>query len=263
MKLKKYSVAYWIKTKLQFQSRPEELIADAVRRYATDAAACELAFEGSPLELLNALYLEHKKRSTVYWGLFPTPLDVADDLVRFAEVTADDVVFDPGCGLGNLLHAAERVGARGFGVEAQPWIPPLGDVLNLEIARGDYLDGYAPPAFTCVLTNPPFGKQGEVSCAVTGWLERLAQQCDETTRIAAILPAGFMDKERPLATKVALQRFIELDRQPLPAGTFKPLTGAATEMVRLQCSRPLKRPGAAVEPAPVSKSPFADLPLFA
>jgi 16S rRNA A1518/A1519 N6-dimethyltransferase RsmA/KsgA/DIM1 with predicted DNA glycosylase/AP lyase activity len=51
----------------------------------------------------------------------PTTNDVADAMLRLANVTADDLVYDLGSGEGAIvLRAAEKFGARGIGVEIDP-----------------------------------------------------------------------------------------------------------------------------------------------
>ena len=50
-----------------------------------------------------------------------TPLVVVNEMLRLAEVTADDVVYDLGSGDGRILIAAARDrGARGVGLEIDP-----------------------------------------------------------------------------------------------------------------------------------------------
>ena len=51
----------------------------------------------------------------------PTPQDVVDRMLTLAGVTANDVVYDLGCGDGRIvITAAERYGARGVGVDIDP-----------------------------------------------------------------------------------------------------------------------------------------------
>jgi ribosomal protein L11 methylase PrmA len=51
----------------------------------------------------------------------PTPLDVVDRMLRFAQVTPSDLVYDLGCGDGRIIIAAARTyGARGVGVDIDP-----------------------------------------------------------------------------------------------------------------------------------------------
>jgi SAM-dependent methyltransferase len=52
-----------------------------------------------------------------------TPLVVVNEMLRLAEVTADDVVYDLGSGDGRILIAAARDrGARGVGLEIDPML---------------------------------------------------------------------------------------------------------------------------------------------
>ena len=52
----------------------------------------------------------------------PTPQNVVDEMLRLANVTKDDVVYDLGCGDGRLvITAVKKYGAsRGFGVDIDP-----------------------------------------------------------------------------------------------------------------------------------------------
>jgi 16S rRNA A1518/A1519 N6-dimethyltransferase RsmA/KsgA/DIM1 with predicted DNA glycosylase/AP lyase activity len=51
----------------------------------------------------------------------PTTNGVADAMLKLAQVTADDVVYDLGSGDGAIvLRAAEKFGARGVGIEIDP-----------------------------------------------------------------------------------------------------------------------------------------------
>lgn len=51
----------------------------------------------------------------------PTPNDVVERMLTLAGVTADDVVYDLGCGDGRIVIAAARdFGARGVGVDIDP-----------------------------------------------------------------------------------------------------------------------------------------------
>jgi SAM-dependent methyltransferase len=50
----------------------------------------------------------------------PSAPEVIDVMLAAAQVTADDVVFDLGCGEGEIVIAAARRGARGVGVDIDP-----------------------------------------------------------------------------------------------------------------------------------------------
>ncbi len=50
----------------------------------------------------------------------PTRQAVADGMMKLANVGKDDVVYDLGCGDGQLVMAAARAGARAVGVDIDP-----------------------------------------------------------------------------------------------------------------------------------------------
>jgi SAM-dependent methyltransferase len=51
----------------------------------------------------------------------PTPQEVVDRMLELADVDADDVVYDLGCGDGRIpITAAVKYGARGIGIDIDP-----------------------------------------------------------------------------------------------------------------------------------------------
>lgn len=84
------------------------------RRFLTGAGA--LAASGLPL----ATHAQPARRTpdVVY---VPTPQEVVDTMLRLANVTKDDLVYDLGCGDGRIvITAARRFGARGVGIDIDP-----------------------------------------------------------------------------------------------------------------------------------------------
>ncbi|MCC6900849.1 MAG: class I SAM-dependent methyltransferase [Polyangiaceae bacterium] len=56
----------------------------------------------------------------------PTPWPIVDDLLKLADITAKDTVYDLGSGDGRLvIEAAKRYGARGTGIELDPKLVAL------------------------------------------------------------------------------------------------------------------------------------------
>jgi len=79
----------------------------------------------------------------------PTPDDIADEMVKLAGVTAQDVVFEPGCGDARITIAAVQGGARrGVGIDIDPEhvedsrnrVKEAGLQDKIEIRLGDALD---------------------------------------------------------------------------------------------------------------------------
>jgi len=50
----------------------------------------------------------------------PSPQEIVDEMLKFANVTKDDVVFDLGCGDGRIVISAAKLGARAIGVDINP-----------------------------------------------------------------------------------------------------------------------------------------------
>lgn len=70
-------------------------------------------------ELSEESHGEPSRRPDVHF--VPTPQEVVDRMLELAEVTADDVVYDLGCGDGRIVvTAAKRYGAKALGVDIDP-----------------------------------------------------------------------------------------------------------------------------------------------
>jgi SAM-dependent methyltransferase len=98
----------------------------------------------------------------VYW---PTPQPVVDAMLDLAQVTANDIVYDLGCGDGrSVVTAAKRYGAHGVGFDLNPkrvresianvqrnHVENLvqirnADILTVDLAKADVLFLYLVPS---------------------------------------------------------------------------------------------------------------------
>jgi len=79
----------------------------------------------------------------------PTPVDVAEEMVKLAGVTSDDIVYEPGCGDARVTIAAMRAGARhGICVDIEPArvedsqakVKAAGMQDRIDVRLGDALD---------------------------------------------------------------------------------------------------------------------------
>lgn len=84
-----------------------------------------------------------------------TPPDVVEKMLSMADITKDDVVYDLGCGDGRIpIHAAQKHGARGVGIEldkdlvarAQSNVKKHKVETLVEIIEGDLLQADVSPA---------------------------------------------------------------------------------------------------------------------
>ncbi len=227
--IKKYSLAYWVKQALSYQSNAEAVIADTVRIHSQDPDRHNIAFTGTAHELLNEIYLEHRKRmKSVHLCLFPTPMSAARLLATELGIQRGQTIFDPCAGTANLLTAALECGAEAHGLEIQHWLPELLTDLGLAVLRGDFLDQSPEiPAFDVVMVNPPFGRIGNSSDATTDFLARIACISKPGTMVGAILPKDHFTRG-PKKRQSTADRFHFHEAIDLPDGTFKPLTPVAT-----------------------------------
>lgn len=90
----------------------------------------------------------------------PTPDDIVAQMVKLANITKDDVVFEPGCGDARILIASVKGGAkRGVGIDIEPErveeskanVKAAGLADKIEIRQGDALDIKDLPDATVVM----------------------------------------------------------------------------------------------------------------
>ncbi len=90
----------------------------------------------------------------------PTPLDVVQKMLEYAEVTQDDVVYDLGSGDGRIvIMAAQKFGARAVGIEldeklfeeSTAKIKELGLEKRAKIIHGNIFESYFRPATVVTL----------------------------------------------------------------------------------------------------------------
>ena len=73
------------------------------------------------LTVLGFLVTGYAQQPLLDLPYVPTPQEVVLEMLRMAEVTKDDIVYDLGCGDGRIVITAARLfGARGVGVDNDP-----------------------------------------------------------------------------------------------------------------------------------------------
>ncbi len=230
-KTKQYSLPYWTKQALRYASHPEMMISGLVERYHDDPSGCQVSFQGTPHDLLNAAYIEWRKyMKSVHLCLFPTPMPVARRLAELLGIDSRHRVFDPAAGTGNLIAAAAERGATAYGLEFQYWLPGLLKAIGIDCVRGDFLDQTPPlPQATLIMVNPPFGSIGNSTDAATDFMGRIADISPAGTTVGAILPADHF-KRGPKKRMQVAERFEIQETIALDSSTFRPLTSVATQM---------------------------------
>ena len=90
----------------------------------------------------------------------PTPNDIVATMLRMAEVTKKDTVYDLGCGDGRIvITAAQKYGARGVGIDIDPDrvaeatenVRKAGVADRVKIIQGDLFEADISPATVVTL----------------------------------------------------------------------------------------------------------------
>ncbi len=150
--------------------------------------------------------------------LFPTPRDLAEEMVTIAEIEPGHIVLEPSAGTGAIIgamgglmfgHAPERGAVHAVEINGN-----LAERLRHEfpltmVHCGDFLD-FDPSAhrFDRVLMNPPFSNMADLK-----HIEHARKFLKPGGRLVAICADGPRQRER--------LQLIASEYRPLPAGTFK------------------------------------------
>jgi SAM-dependent methyltransferase len=100
----------------------------------------------------------------------PTRQNIADAMLRLANITADDVVYDLGSGDGRIpIIAAQKYGARGVGIEIDPRLVEIswrianeaevahrvkfivGDLLEADLSKATIVTMYLSPSIMKIM----------------------------------------------------------------------------------------------------------------
>lgn len=118
-----------------------------------------------PREALeNVIETGSFKKPTDITGYFPTPAQLADEVVARASLAAGLRVLEPSIGQGHLADAVKRAcpDVRLIGVEFNPKNAALARQRH-DVIDGDFLAQTPDPSFDRVVMNPPFAKGQEVT----------------------------------------------------------------------------------------------------
>jgi predicted RNA methylase len=112
-------------------------------------------------------------------GFFPTPADLADEVVRLAAIDPGMLVLEPSAGTGALARpAAARAGkVNVFCVEVQKSLADGLHDAGYQVACGDFTKrvpggpgvDFWPDYFDRVVMNPPFAAQADVDHVLHAW----------------------------------------------------------------------------------------------
>lgn len=110
------------------------------------------------------------RRTKQDFGQFDTPPELADRAVELAEIKAGMKVYEPSCGIGEIVHAMRR---KAFELGSMHIFANEIDEKRFKIAQGNFFQAGGitnqdffsidpAPVFDRVVMNPPFAKQADI-----------------------------------------------------------------------------------------------------
>lgn len=222
--------------------KPSELAAQvAARKAATLSklqpvkvaarAAVEQNWKKSR-ELKEAIKENQNERELIHghnFDLFPTPPELAAEMVRRARIGQGDRVLEPSAGTGRLAKAAKDAGGWVTCVEFNNSL--VGRLLDMgfEVICKDFMEYKQPARVDAVVMNPPFSNGADIDHV------RHAYDLLTEGNLIAIMSEGSFYRSDRKAT--AFREWLDSvggESEQLPAGTFKQSgTNVSTRLVTI------------------------------
>lgn len=149
---------------------------------------------------------------------FPTPADLAIELVNWAEPKADTLALEPSAGRGGIANPMRDAGLR---VHCYEMLPANAQHLREQghqVEEVDFLTVVPAPVYRTIVMNPPFSRQKDI-LHVQHALKFLDP---DIGRLVSVMAAGVVFRQDRRATEF---RDLVASRggqiRPLPAESFK------------------------------------------
>ncbi len=197
----------------------------AAREAATnlDATARDLKAQAKDNNAERELVAGHS------FDLFPTPPELAAEMVRRAGIRQGDRVLEPSAGTGRLAKAAKEAGGRVTCVELNWMLVNRLIDMQFEAIQSDFMDYNQPARVDAVIMNPPFSNGADIDHV------RHAYDLLTEGELVAIMSEGVFYRKDKKAT--AFREWLEgVDgySEQLPPNTFKQSgTGVNTRLVTI------------------------------
>lgn len=150
------------------------------------------------------------------FDLFPTPAELAAEMVRRARVRQGDRVLEPSAGTGRIAKAAKEAGAWVTCIEFNWSLVARLINMGFEAIQSDFLEYNQPAHIDAVLMNPPFSNGADIDHV------RHAYELLTEGNLIAIMSEGsfYRQDKKAIAFRLWLDEIGGYSEQ-LPPSTFK------------------------------------------
>lgn len=178
-------------------------------------------FDGDAADTIDPILLTGEyTRTKQDFGQFDTPEELALDVVRRARIAPGMTMLEPNAGIGNLVDAAEKAGARVEACEIDAkrhQACKARCILAGGIRLANFLAAPPAPVFDRVVMNPPFAKQADIAHVL-----HASRFVKPGGRLVSIMSASVTFRSDAISAR--FREFIQSQGGSfghLPAGSFK------------------------------------------
>jgi hypothetical protein len=123
-------------------------------------------FNEEPTELLEQIANGESRNLKKEFQFFATPDDLADELVKLAEINNLHTILEPSAGQGSIINAIQRYYGKGRMVHCYELMPVnqaiLKKISRIDFLGDDFLNCNYFDKFDRIIANPPFSKNQDI-----------------------------------------------------------------------------------------------------
>lgn len=192
-------------------------------------------FKSDPTEQIEDVLLTGKIKKPEKYGFFPTPPELAKEVIRLANLEPGLTVFEPSAGSANLADiASELVGKENvICCEFQPENVQLLRNKGYQVVNDDFTKVKPAPVFEVVIMNPPFERQQDIIHVLHAW-----EFLKPGGILVSIMSASttFRNDRKSTEFRTFLEEYGYLTHNP--EGSFKP-SGTNVQTITVVLNKPV------------------------
>jgi len=175
-------------------------------------------FDNDPTELLAGLVKGDKTNLKQDFQFFETPSDLADDMIRRADIQPTDVVLEPSAGKGAIVKKLIPLASRVDMCEFMPTNKTyLENTLGFDVIGSDFLALNEDLKYDKIVANPPFSKNQDITHVM-----KMYDHLKTGGKLVAITSVSWVTGKQK--KQIAFQEFLKsvgAVQEEIKEGTFK------------------------------------------